>query len=318
MGLFRKREKVAEPAAKITIDEFRGDPAARQLRECLLARDWTNAREILSNPVSPEHFSRHIVIAANTPGVEEWIDTAIARDPQSILPLLVRGARFVYWAWEARGTGLANTVGQDTWKVWFNRLKQAEDSLDEVVERDSRCVEGWHWLIVLGRARQVDSEERWRRFNGLIAVDPFHFPGNSQMLEGLKKKWSGSHEEMFSFARERAAAAPGTMLPVLVAEAHLEYRFDNGGNEYMERPDVGDELVAVAHQSLWHPNYQRTVLTPVLLNNFAYAFAMADRFAEAERCFAEIGDDLVTDGPWPGSNGSGFLRLRAYVRHNLA
>ena len=316
----RSATKHPNPIPTIEIDRFLGDDAARRLHDRLVARDWASARDILSQPMSTEQFGLMLITAADVEGVEAWIDDAVTTEPQSTLPLLVKGARHVYWAWEARGTGRSDSVAKDAWNVWFNRLKVAEDCLDEVVERDPHNVEAWHWLIVLGRARQVSTEERWRRFNGLIAVDPHHYYGNSQMLEGVKEKWSGSHDEMFRFARERAQSGPATMLPLLVVESHLEYRWGNGGLEYMERADVGDDLVAAAHQSLWHPDYRPTVQTRILLNNFAFAFALADRFDEAERCFAEIGDDRVTRRPWGDGNESAaksFLRLRTYVRANL-
>jgi hypothetical protein len=325
MGLFRRRQQHQQqppsppPPSGVVVDELLGDADARRVRAALEARDWTTAREILTGAPSVEHLGKYVALAANTKGVQDWIDGPVRDDP-SALALLVKGARYVYWAWDARGEGLADTVGGDTWKVWFTRLKVAEDCLDEALEREPSTVEAWHWLIVLARARQVPLEELWRRFDGLVALEPTHYLGHSQMLNGLMAKWSGSTELMFSFARDRAKACPATSVPVLVAEAHLEHRFAEGRNTYMERADVGDEVVAAAHQSIWHPDYRRTFLTPEVVNTFAYAFAYADRFAEAERLFQEIGDDGVTPDPWRHDKGGAeqsYVRLRAYVRSKL-
>jgi hypothetical protein len=320
MGLFRTKKALA-PA--IVINNWFGDPQAQRIEAAFAARDWTTARGILTGAATSEHFARYIVIAADAEGLEEWIAGPIRDEPGSALPLLLRGARYVYWAWEARGSGLANTVGQNAWKTWFKRLKVAEDSLDEALEKDPTCVEAWHWLIVLGRARQVSKEERWRRFDGLTALDPTHYYGHAQMLEALMPKWSGSSEEMFAFARSRAQGAPGTGLPVLVASAHLEQRFVEGGSAraYTRRPEVAEEIVQAAYQSIWHPSYQRSALTPLLLNEFAYAFSYADRYVEAERLFQEIGDDGVTPSPWQYERMPAdelFLSLRGYVRESLS
>lgn len=56
-------------------------------------------------------------------GVEERIPDVARAEPDSTLPLLIRSARAVYWAWDARGGGTADTVSQEQWKVWFQRLR---------------------------------------------------------------------------------------------------------------------------------------------------------------------------------------------------
>ncbi len=314
MWPFSKKKQATSPSTRIVSDPFLGDATARRLREALTARNWGVARDILTAPMSNDDRAFYFEISAGTDGVQDWIEGPIRDEPHSTLPLLVRGTHAVFWAWDARGGGQADTVGEDQWKVWFRRLKLAEDCLDEVTERDPKCVEAWWFLTILSRARQLPKDELWRRFNRLLELDPYHHYGHDQMLQGLCKKWSGSHEEMFAFARSRAAAAPGTALPALIATAHLEFRFDNGGHEYMERPEVGDEIVAAAHQSIWHPSYRPTPASPHLWNRFALAFSLSDRFHEAERCFQLIGDNLHTDGTWDLDY---FLKLRDYVRGNL-
>ncbi|NUT34711.1 MAG: hypothetical protein HOV79_16755 [Hamadaea sp.] len=80
-----------------------------------------------------------------------------------------------------------------------------------------------HYLVILGRARELATEESWRRFNALTEINPHPLFGHEQMQDNLMKKWGGSNEEMFEFARTRAAACPGTHVPLIVVRAHLEY-----------------------------------------------------------------------------------------------
>ena len=82
----------------------------------------------------------------------------------------------------------------------------------------------------------------------------------------------------------------------------------------MEQREVGDELLAAAEQSIWHPDYRRTLATPHLWNRFALAFSLADRFQEARHCFDLIGDAYFTDGGWTPSY---FLKLGDYVDSKL-
>lgn len=315
MWPFRKNKQQSASSPTVVKDPFLGDLSARRLHEALSIRDWATARDLLSAPMSNDHRAFLMEIAAEVPGVQDWIEGPVRDEPGSVLPLLVQGAHAVFWAWEARGNGKAETVSEQQWKVWFRRLKLAEDRLDEVVDRDPQCVEARYFLVILARARQLSKQERWDRYNKLIELDPTHHYGHDQMLQNLCAKWSGSAEEMFDFARSRAAAGPGTSLPALIATAHLEHRWSQEDDSaYMEQPQVGDELVAAAEQSIWHPDYRKTVATPYLWNRFGLAFSLADRFQEARRCFDLIGENYYTDSGWSPSY---FLKLRDYVDSKL-
>ncbi len=295
-----------------------GDPEAERLEEALIKRDWATSREILTG-AAPEERSYYLIVAAGTRGVEEWIDGPVRDEPDSALPLLIRGARMVSWAWEARGSGTSDTVSEDDWKVWFNRLRRAEDCLDEVVEREPGSAEAWRYLITLGRARQLSQEELHRRFAGLIEADPHHYYGHWQMQEGLMRKWGGSDEAMFDFARSRAAASPATHIPVLVPMAHLELcrgRSSAELQEHLRQDEVVDDIWEASQLSVFHDDYQETLLTPIAWNHFAYALALGGQDEAAASLFDVIEDEWITRSPW--NSMSNFLKIRDFVRAEQA
>ncbi|WIM94982.1 hypothetical protein ACTOB_007043 [Actinoplanes oblitus] len=274
-------------------------------------RDWPAVRDILTAS-DPERLMFRLRWLSHHQGLEEWIPDVVRAEPDATLPRLVYGARAISWAWEARGNGGSETVGQDQWKIWFDRLKLAENCLDKVVDRAPDCAEAWHYLVILGRARQLPLAEQWRRFDRLIAIDPTHFYGHEQMLENLMPKWSGSTEAMFDFARTRAAACPGTDIPLLVAKAHLEHRRSAGGAGYLRRNEVAGEIYAAAHNSFWHDDYQRSRATPQVWNHFAYGLTMGRYYREACAVYDLIGDDFVRTAPWNSTER--FLELRDRAR----
>ncbi|WP_052720301.1 MULTISPECIES: hypothetical protein [Actinoplanes] len=296
----------------MSVDEFLHDDDAESLRTALRRKDWPAARLILSTK-DPEHRMFYCRIAGETPGLEEWIDAPCHTD-ESTLPLLIRGARYIYWAWEARGSAVSAEVAASAWPTWFERLDHAAKDLTEVLRRDPGDADALQYMIMLSRARQKGLDESQRWFDQLLDVAPTHLYGHTAMLNALMPKWQGSTELMFAFARKRAAAHPGTHLPVLVAKAHIEHHWTNGRERWLERDEVGEELHQAAHASVFHDDYVNTLMTPVPWNDFAYTLSNALYFSASWSLYEVIGEDWVTTQPWGSVRN--FLREREYAARN--
>lgn len=295
------------PRTGPTVDKAKGDPGARHLRTALQQRDWVGVRDFLNSIEHPDDRAFYLGICADTAGVQDWIEDWIAAERQSTLPLLVRGCHAVYWAWEARGGATADNTSQSQFQGFFERLRLAENCLDEVVDRDPSDATAWTFLVTAARGRQVGRDEAVRRFEQVVRRHPTHLIAHQQMLQFLCRKWFGSTEEMFDFARTAAARAPeGSLLPELVAVAHIEHWLDLPSEEkdpYIMSSAVRAELRAVAERSIWHPNYQRRPGWPSPFNSFALAFSFAEDYPAAAAVFDAIGDN-VTEWPWYYSSGS--------------
>ncbi|MGC5021485.1 DUF4034 domain-containing protein [Micromonospora sp. DT47] len=288
------------------MDPTQGDPTARALREAGERRDWRAVRDLLVPVTDPDDHAFYVSAVADVTGVQEWIGEWIDAEPRSTLPVLVRGAHAVYWAWEARGGGRASQTRQEQFKEFFRRLKLAENCLDEVADRDPDDTTARTFLVTAARGRQVDRDEAQRRFDDVVARHPWHRIAHEQMLQYRCHKWFGSHEEMFDFARTAVAKAPaGSPLGQLVPAAHLERWLDLPSGEdaaYLDDDAVRAELNAAADTSVRHPGYQARPGWATVHNSFAMAFAMSGDLRSAAGQFEVIGD-LVTASPWQYLNG---------------
>jgi hypothetical protein len=323
MGLFRRRKDAPAPARpSLAIDPSIGDPAAAQLHAWLAQRNWPAARDFLASVTDPDDRAFYVSICTGVDGLQEWIGEWVAAERHSTLPLLVQGAHAVSWAWEARGGYTADLTSEAQFREFFKRLKFAENCLDEVTEREPDDTTAWAFLVRSARGRQVSRDEAQRRFDEAVRRHPHHVMAHGQMLQYLCRKWYGSHEEMFAFARTAAAKAPaGSHLPRLVADAHIEQWLDLPSGEdvtYMTQPEVRAELHAAADQSVRHPYFQRRPGWPATHNMFAFAFVCAGEWGAAAEQFDVIGD-LVTEAPWQyfrADAGSAFLELREDAYRN--
>jgi hypothetical protein len=289
------------------IDKAKGDPGARQLRAALERRDWAVVRDFLNTVEHPDDRAFYLGICADVAGVQDWIEEWIAAERHSTLPLLVRGCHAVYWAWEARGGARAESTSERQFQGFFERLRLAENCLDEVVDRDPDDTTAWAFLVTAARGRQVGRDEAAQRFAQVVRRHPTHQTAHQQMLQFLCKKWFGSTEEMFDFARTAAAGAPaGSLLPELIAVAHIEHWLDLPSEEkdpYIMSAPVRAELRAAAERSIWHPDYRHRPGWPSPFNSFALAFSFAEDYPAAAAVFDAIGDN-VTEWPWYYSSGS--------------
>ncbi len=299
MWPFRRAKQVEPPALRV--DPAQGDPTAQALRAAAQRRDWHTIRDLLTAIEDPDDHAFSVMAVADVPGVQDWIGEWVDAEPRSTLPLLVRGSHAVFWAWEARTGARAENVSQDQFKEFWRRLRFAENNLDEVVERDAEDTTARTFLVISARGRQVDAAEADRRFADVVARHPHHRIAHEQMLQYRCRKWFGSHEQMFEFARETVAKAPaGSLLGNLIVAAHIERWLDLPSDEsvgFLEDEAVRAEFNAAADLSVRHPAYRKRPGWPSAHNTFAMGFCLADDLPSAAEQFEVIGDQ-VTEWPW--------------------
>lgn len=305
MWPFRRRRQ-QQPAAVVepglVIDPAEGDPQARALITALEGRDWRTTRDIFDATADPDTRAYLMEIAAKVDGVQDWVGEWAQAEPDSTLPLLVRGCHGVFWAWEARGDRRAENTGQDQFREFHRRLRMAENLLDEVLDRDPDEVTALAWLVMSSRGRQIAPAEAQARFDEVVKRHPTHVVAHEHRLQYLCAKWFGSDDQMFAFAREATAAAPdGSLLPELLVIAHIEkwLSLSRGeDDEYIRSPEVRAEILAAAEKSVLHPAFTPGFGWISRANTFAMGLKMADEFSAAARVFDLLGDQV---GGWTWS-----------------
>ncbi|MBF9132873.1 DUF4034 domain-containing protein [Plantactinospora sp. S1510] len=323
MWPFRKRRERPTPTPGLVIDPAYGDPQARALINALSIQDWRTARDILTAETDPDTRAFLMEAVGKVDDVQDWIGEWVGAEPDSTLPMLVQGCHAVHWAWEARGGKRAEYTGQDQFREFFRRLRIAENLLDDVVARDPDDVTAWTWLVTSSRGRQVDADEARRRFDEVVKRHPGHVVAHEQRLQYLCAKWFGSEEQMFSFAREATAAAPdGSVLPELLAVAHIEKWLEMPGEEsdaYMQSGEVRADLLTAAEKSIFHPAFRRPSGWVPRVSTFALALELAHEFEAAARVFELLGDN-VSEWPWlyVREPVAAFVTSREWVYENLS
>ena len=322
MSLFRRdrtgrspaaTESPAPPGRRLAVDPAAGDPDGRRLWRYLADGHWAAAEEVLA-AAGPLDREFRVDVATEKPGRPEWLDAWVHERPGSSLPLLVRGAHGVRWAWAARGGAAAGDVDPRAWDVFFGRLNAAERDLLEAARLAPQDPVPWTSLVISGRGLQISLEEICLRFDQATARERWLPYAHDQMLQALCAKWFGSSDLMFHFASDTTAEAPeGSSVHKVVALAHLEeWLYDGHPAGYFQDPPVVAELAAAADRSVFSPRFVPGKQAAYARHAFALVFHLAGDRDRARRLFADIGD-VVVEFPWYylGDPVKAFTRARA-------
>lgn len=167
--------------------------------------------------------------------------------PNESFSWLLRGRAYIQMAWEARGTGYANTVTQAGWQEFARRLGIAEQALNKAWELnplDSRIAVKM-LTVALGQGKSRSDMELW--FKRAMNLDPDCYDACYAKLYYLEPKWYGSVEEMLKFGRECVQSQVwGGKVPLILADAHwsIFQQYNKIGEDYWKLPGVWDDLHA--------------------------------------------------------------------------
>ena len=169
---------------------------------------------------------------------------------------LTKGCAYLSYAWVARGTGYANTVNDESWKVMGARLKTAAEELEQAWQLDPKnpqiCLEMMR--VELGRGDEQNRLDTW--FERGMKLDPASYDLCYAKLEYLRPRWYGSIEEMIDFGRACTGntnfAGPARLM---LADAHLEASREIHDDEkravYWKQPNVWQDIQKAFIQFFW-------------------------------------------------------------------
>jgi hypothetical protein len=302
------------------------DPDAKRLRLALRKCDFNTVAGFFRTFNDSDAREFYIRELTQWPGRPAFFDAWVQSLPTCAESWLLRGAHGIQWAWEARTGQRAENVAREQWPIFFERLEAAWADLERAIELNptdaSPYSERINCAIGLELEKKVvfDALDNARQ-RAVECWEPY-----VRTLFYLCKKWHGSHEEMFDFARKTSRAAQdGSGLHTLVAVAHIERwvyasAFDRNvelARKYWQNDDVREEVREAYRSSLGSPNYIPKRATRWQRSFFAFALTKAGAFKEAMVEFDRIGN-RPPDCPWYllGDPLQAFAKYRDVAKGN--
>ena len=276
-------------------------PEFTQLGIDMGLRDWPAVETFFGQLVNWDDKVFAVWQVAEVPNGEVFLYQLVEEEPAAILPRVLLAGALISRGWAIRSTQRAQHVSREQFAAFHEHLRGAEEVLIDATARAPEDVSAWTLRLVTARGLELGQAEARRRYDQAAKHHPSVYAAQTQLLQQLCPKWSGTFEAMHAFARDCAASsAPGGLSPTLVVEAHLErwLELESGKDtEYLRQPEVLEEIRLAASQSVWHPDFHSRYGWLRAHNQFAMVFSVVGDYASAVPHFRALGH-LATESPW--------------------
>ncbi len=167
--------------------------------------DWKSYRfqEALGTPpggdkASDEVWERHIAALQRWPSAR----------PKSMAAVLALTDAMIGYGWKARGTGFADKVTPEGWRLLRKRTAGVDALLTEIGRRVPRTPDWYCAMIDAGRLEGWDRERVEALFEDAVALEPTYLHVYSAMARYLTPRWWGEAGDWETFA-ERSSERVG-------------------------------------------------------------------------------------------------------------
>lgn len=253
---------------------------------------------IIARSLRPENFrGTPDVWRAHYDRARRWRE----KDPGSVLAALAIAQHHIDLAWTVRGSGYANTVTPENWKVFHNNQAQAREEMDSVRAAGLKDANWRAQRLHIAFHLTEESPRYWGLVRDSIDAHPHDYEIYFAVANYLLPQWGGSMETLDAFAEkavERTRAKEGNAL-----YARIFWRVENNLPEHYLRdtPKVWGKVRAGFEDVL------RRYPAPWNTNAYArMACAAADK-AALKDILGRIGDG-VDPAAW--TDRAHYLRCR--------
>jgi len=213
--------------------------------------------------------------------LEEWFSAT----PTSMTAHVALANFFTSYAWEARGNGYADTVTEEGWRLFRDRLTKAEVILKRAKTFPARDSQYWrvYQRVALGQSWSAPEHEKLLEEG--LAVDPTDMALYIGHAYHLLPRWGGGPGEVEAFV-ERASKMPGSPGPEVYARLALFFDFYH---DHLFRDTKLKWALAKEGFEAWRRRCPNSI---GILSNYAILGTRGNDPATVRRLFKELGNRL--------------------------
>jgi hypothetical protein len=143
--------------------------------------------------------------------------------PRWVTAYLIKADYYLLYAWRGRGNGTADQVTEEGWRLFRERLAEAEQALKRAWALDPNNARTPVLMIQVAEGQQKKRPEMESWFQRAMNLDPNNYEACRGKLHYLYPQWYGSREDMLAFGRECVVSTNwGGRVPLILVDAHSE------------------------------------------------------------------------------------------------
>jgi hypothetical protein len=278
------------------------DQGVNQCRNYLKKKEWLSIEKYLEKLGAEERY-RIINALVENEGRIDYFDGWLEECPNSVMAHIVSGFQYVHWAWEARGSGTADTVTNIGIQHFFERLDSGHDAFRKAISINNNFSDPYIGLIAITMGGGFERERLWDYFAKALVHCKNSYSAHRQMIHAVAEKWGGEPGEMFTIAFKAAGNAEiGDPIVGILAEAHVEQWLyltmserEDEAELYFREPSVRQELTN-AYSKIQDAEVNSFEMIDAL-NNFAFCFYKGGMNDLAKQVLRQLNGRFV-EHPW--------------------
>jgi hypothetical protein len=248
--------------------------------------------------------------ASGRPSRKEQLDFLDLRFAQNGLgndpvALGVRANLLIPWAWDGRGSGYADSVTPEGWRMFEDRLSMARADLQRAWDLDPTDANVCAAMIEACASTGRPSEVWFQRGK---KADPTCLDLYRRKAWYLSARWGGSDKALLEFGRECVAEGNwAEQIPFVLA-----YCYDNMGGSLAEKPDYWAELKPVFERYL-----QMFPGDNVIRSEYCHHAVEAEKWDTASTLVDQLGK-LAVPAAFRGAYEFDLFRISTNGTHSVS
>jgi hypothetical protein len=217
-----------------------------------------------------------------------------AKEPTSVTPRIAMAQTYINYAWHVRGNGYANSVTNEEWREYYERIDAAAATLVEAAKLKEKCPVWFSTMQTVALAQGWDKQQARELYELASSFEPEMVTYSVKYAYYLEPKWYGEPGESEAVAEEAAKK---------LGEERGEIAYFFITSQLIctcesEKPPFPERLSWPKAQKGFEESARLYGASKQDLNDYALmAYAAGDK-AAAEEAFAKIGEEWSAKTWW--------------------
>lgn len=223
------------------------------------------------------------------------IDAMSAALPDDSLACFFKANYYTEWAWEARGGGFADSVTDEGWKLFHDRLELARDTAEKGWRLNPLDPDCPTVMIQVCMGEGLDQKEMESWFSRAILADPHNYAACAAKEQFLLPKWGGTEKDALDFGHWCIAHGDAQdRIPTIMIEVYKDLIQLAPNNDLLSTPQYWSDVQSVFTKLLADKSGLQSHRAQYLADRAVYVKAACDsqHWKEAAALMKEFGNDI--------------------------